>query len=524
MLQLNYIRNGSLPRLAWCAVLRESDNKVVVHHGPWVEVDSSSFLEGAWGGPYSEMAFPRAITFTGSGALLTSEGILFATPTHSVEPLYVLQAKGWLHCSNSLRLVLSSAADDIDYAYFYYDVDITSMAFGLKRCISQIPTRNHNWVTIHRYCNFIVGRDLSIKILQKKQPNHFQNYSDYRALLNEEVSLTIQNSADAQRMVRYTPVSTISTGYDSAAVSVIAKEAGCREFVTFATSEDGTNDSGKQIGHMLGLEVTECDPITYRSRNDLPEAEFAATGGGGGSVIFTALEHCLSGKILLTGHYGGEAWERASNKGGINMVTWDSAGADMLYFRARVGFMCLAVPSIGYWKYISLQSIANSEEMRPWSLPREEYDRPIPRRIVEEAGVPRELLGHTKKAAARSLKYCNPVSVIEPNLQHVMAETSYLHFCKWAEQVKLYQSCIDRLVFSLMHRLYYLNDRVIRSKKVRAVAQHLGIGLPTAPWLPIRFRKRRTHHRLLFHWGMEQIKAQYVAKAELGLGCEQSSS
>jgi len=481
--------------------LGKNDDKAIIYHGVCVEVGSSFCVEGAWSGRYSEMAFPHAITFTGSGALFTPEGILFATPTHSVEPLYVLQAQGWLHCSNSLRLVLSSAADDIDYAYLYYDVDITCMAFGLKHRISRIPTRNHNWVTIHRYCNVIIGRDLSIKILQKKQPACFENYSDYRTLLNEEVSLTIQNSADAQRVVRYTPVSTISTGYDSAAVSVIAKEAGCREFVTFATSVDGTNDSGKQIGHILGLEVTEYDPTTYRSRNDLPEAEFAATGGGGGSVILTALEHRLSGKILLTGHYGGEAWERATNKGGINMVNWDSAGADMLYFRARVGFTFLAVPSIGYSQYMSLQSIANSEEMRPWSLLREEYDRPIPRRIVEEAGVPRELFGHTKKFAARSLNYCNPISVIEPNLQHVMAETSYRHFCKWAKQVKLYQSRIDRLIF-----------RIIRSKKVQTAAKHLGIVLPRAPLLPIRFRKRRTHHRLLFHWGMEQIKGQYIAR------------
>jgi hypothetical protein len=64
----------------------------------------------------------------------------------------------------------------------------------------------------------------------------------------------------------------------------------------------------------------------------------------------------------------------------------------------------------------------------------------------------------------------------------------------------------------LMHIVYCFNARVIRSKKVRTVAQHLGIGLPAAPWLPIRFRKRRTRHRLLFHWGMEQIKAQHIAK------------
>jgi hypothetical protein len=511
MLQLSCIRSTSLPRLAWCAVLGENNNNVNIYHGPWVEVDESSVVEGAWSGPYSEMGFSHAVTFTGSGLLLTPDGVLFSTPTHSVEALYVLRAEKRLHCSNSLSLVLLSAADDIDHDYLYYDVDIMSVAFGLKRSISRIPTRRRNWVTILRYCNFLIDRELSLQILTKKRADPFANYMDYRRFLERQVLSTVRNSSDPRRLVRYTALSTISTGYDSAAVSVIAKAAGCRECITFISSEAGTNDSGKLIAHMLGLEATEYDPAAYCSREDLPEAEFVATGGGGGSVIFTALESRLPGKLLLTGNYGGEAWERANNKGGANMATWDSAGADMLYFRTRVGFLHLAVPSIGYSEYASLHRITTSQEMQPWSLGREEYDRPIPRRIIEEAGVTRALFGQHKKAAARSLKYCNPVSVKEPDLKQVMAATSYLHFCGWADQIKLYRSGLDRLIFTLMHGLYRLNDRVIRSKRCQAAAKRLGIVLPPVPWLPIRFRKRRTSHRLLFHWGINQIKSQHAA-------------
>jgi hypothetical protein len=510
MWQLDFIQSSRLPRLAWCAVIGESDHKVVIHHGPWIEVGESSFVEGAWSGPYCEMDFPHATTFTGSGGILTSDGVLFATSTSTIEPLYALRDKNGIHCSNSLRLVLSSGADDIDDDYCYYDIDITWMAFGITRSISRIPTRGRNWVTIHRYCNLLITSDLSLKVQTKERPEPFVSYANYRTFLDEQVSLTIQNSADARRLVRYAPISTISSGYDSTATSVIAKGAGCKEFFTFAISGDGTNDSGKLIGNSLGLEVTEHDPTAYCSRNNLPEAEFVATGGGGGSVVFTALEDRLAGKILLTGNYGGEAWERADNKGGVNMASWDCAGADMLYFRTRVGFLVLAVPSIGYSEYASLQRIANSEEMRPYSLHREEYDRPIPRRIVEEAGVARELFGQSKKAVARALKYSNPTAVVEPELRSVMGATSYMHFCAWAEPIKLYSSRLDRLIFTLMHKLYWFNIRFIRSKKVRAVAGHLGLGLPAAPWIPTRFSKERTRHRLLFHWGMEQIKPRHV--------------
>jgi hypothetical protein len=505
MWQLDFIQTASLPRLAWCVVIGDS-GKILVHHGPWIEVSERSFVEGSWSGSYCEMDFPHATTFTGSGAVLTSDGVLFATPTNSVEPLYTLRDTNRIYCSNSLRLLLSSSADDIDYRYFYYDLDITSLALEKGRRVSRIPTCGGKRVTIHRYCNVLIGRDLSLNEQTKKRPKPFVCYTNYRTFLDEQVYLTIQNSADARRLVRYTPICTISSGYDSVATSVIAKSAGCKEFFTFATSGNRTSDSGKVIGNLLGIEVTEHDPTAYFSRNDLPEAEFVATGGGGGSVIFTALEQRLAGKILLTGNYGGEAWERANNRGGTNMTSIDSAGADMLYFRARVGFLHLAVPSIGYSEYSSLQRIANSEEMRPYCLRREEYDRPIPRRIAEEAGVPRVLFGQCKKFAARSMKYCNPFNVIEPELQYVMGATSYLNFCKWAEPIKLYSNRLDRTVFTLMHKLYCFNIRIIRSKKVRTLAGHLGLPVPAVPWLSLRFSKGRTRHRLLFHWGMEHLK------------------
>jgi hypothetical protein len=120
---------------------------------------------------------------------------------------------------------------------------------------------------------------------------------------------------------------------------VLAIAAGCREAITFTTGRDllgaDSSDSGTRIGALLGLKVTEYDPTSYRARQDLPEAECVATGGGGGSVVLTAAEDRLPGNILLTRHYGGEAWERVNNKGGPGMVTFDSAGADPVYCRSR---------------------------------------------------------------------------------------------------------------------------------------------------------------------------------------------
>jgi hypothetical protein len=512
--QLEYICADNLPRLAWCAVLSKNESTVVVQHGPWIATTDRGFVEGAWSGPYSEMAFPQASTFTGSGGLVTPTGLLLATPTNSVEALYVLRSGAKLYCSNSLPFVLASADDELDRGYPYYDLDLTSMAFGLARCCRRIPTRGHNWVQLYHYCNCVINQDLSVRRLQKRQLGPFRNYADYRGALAQQVALTLRNSNHPQRAIRYPALATISTGYDSAAAAVLAEEAGCTEAITFATARDTADaeqdDSGKMIGEILGLAVTEHDPLSYRSSDELPEAEFVATGGGGGSVIFTAAEGCLSGKLLLTGNYGDGAWERIGNKGGTGMVSFDSAGADLAQFRLRVGFLHLPVGSIGYSAYTSIRAITHSTEMRPWSLKREQYDRPIPRRIVEEAGVPRELFGQRKKAAVRSLKYCNPYPMMDPDLEQVMAPVSYQHFQRWAHDEKLYRSHLDRLTVAAIHAMYRLNFRVIQNRRLRAAARHLGIRVPAAPWLPLRFRKRRTVHRLLFHWGMEQVRPRYL--------------
>ncbi len=514
MRPLQYAISANLPSLAWCAVLDSDQPSVLVRHGPWVETRDESFVEGAWSGPYDDMGFSHALTFTGSGGLLTADGLLCATSTHSVEPLYVLRAGHQLHCSNTLPFVLASAHDDIDPNYRFYDVDLTSMAFGLGRHCSRIPTRRHNWVHLYYYCNILLSPDLSVHTQPKVQPRPFASFADYRALLEDQVSQTLRNAADPRRIVSYRPLLTLSAGYDSPAASVLAMTAGCTEAITFTAGRDRldaeSSDSGTLIGSLLGLDVTEYDPTSYQSRQDLPEAEFVATGGGGGSVVFTAAEERLPGTILLTGNYGGEAWERLNNKGGPGMVTFDSAGFDMIHFRTRVGFLYLAVASIGYSRFASIRRITDSPEMRPWSLDRQEYDRPIPRRIVEEAGVPRQRFGQKKMAIARSLKYCDPYSIADPDLKSVMAPASYRDFQAWVQRQRLFTNPLDRFIFRTMHKIYRLNLRAIRSKKVRLAAQRVGIPLPNAPWVPIRFRKRRTEHRLLFHWGMHYMKARYA--------------
>src|SRR5579885_203309 len=299
MWQFSSALSECLPRLAWCAALAKGETKVVLYHGPWVEVQESAFVEGAWSGLYRALDFADALTFTGSGGCLNPDGLLCATPTHTLEPLYVLRVGRVLYCSNSLPFVLACAHDDVDPGYRYYDVDLTSLAFGLGRCCSRVPTRSRNWVDLYYYSNILLGADLSVTVCPKAQPPAFRAFADYRGFLEEQISATLANAADPQRKVAYTPLLTISTGYDSAATAALASAAGCRQAITFTTARDpldvDTDDGGQEVGAILGLDVSEYDPKLYRTRTDHPEAEFVASGGGGGSVVLVAAEDRLPG-------------------------------------------------------------------------------------------------------------------------------------------------------------------------------------------------------------------------------------
>ena len=85
----------------------------------------------------------------------------------------------------------------------------------------------------------------------------------------------------------------------------------------------------------------------------------------------------------------------------------DSGGPGIAEFRLRLGFMHFPLPYLGTVDCQparcrisrSVRRISNSEEMAPWSIGGD-YDRPIPRRIVESAGVDRHMFGQTKRAVA----------------------------------------------------------------------------------------------------------------------------
>jgi hypothetical protein len=195
----------------------------------------------------------------------------------------------------------------------------------------------------------------------------------------------------------------IENGYDSTAVSALASSLGCREAVTFR-NRPGTgfpDDHGTAVGDLLGLKTTEYYFLGFKELPVLPEAEFCASPHGT-DVVMAVMEEQPREALLFTGRHGDIIWgnRKAELHSDLREPSSTSlSGTTMNEFRLRAGFFHFAVPFVGAVHARSIYGITTAEEMKLWSVAGE-YDRPIPRRIAEEAGVPRSMLGCKKQAGA----------------------------------------------------------------------------------------------------------------------------
>jgi hypothetical protein len=108
--------------------------------------------------------------------------------------------------------------------------------------------------------------------------------------------------------------------------------------------------------------------------------------------------------MLLTGILGDVTWSSEKSVGGSRLRSIndqlggkDPIGNGLSEARLHIGFIHAAATYIGGRSRKTIFNISNSDAMRPWSVDGR-YDRPIPRRLGEEAGIPRELFGQTKLA------------------------------------------------------------------------------------------------------------------------------
>ncbi|QPD05834.1 MAG: hypothetical protein Nkreftii_003608 [Candidatus Nitrospira kreftii] len=405
---LRSISNAQLPQLAWVAETDRLNGIVRLIHGPRVEVRESFFIEGVWNGPFHLGEFRTTDCVFGSGGLLIENAVHFVPSAATTDHLYYDETGDRVIVSNSLPLLLAHTQDRLDPHCRDYAAICHSILNGIHDYRRDIPTTGGK-IRRLMYRNLEVSRD-RVTELEKQMPPPFVAFAQYRDYLRTQYALIAANARDVARTWPLQIVSTQSRGYDSTAVNSLARASGIDKVFTVPTAkskrflahheeENLSSDDGGEICATLDL---PCFPLNRRAFAENFDQEY---------LYYSALHHNQDANlmdignqlstvsVLLTGVIG-ELWRPKADK-----VEWpclnsdlrhgDLGGSGMGEWRLVVGLIHLPMPFIGARRRAEIVEITESAEMDPWRL-RNSYDRPIARRLAEEAGVPRHLFGQYK--------------------------------------------------------------------------------------------------------------------------------
>jgi hypothetical protein len=501
--KLTFQQIDSIPRLAWCAKLVKAGDTVEVLHGPWVETADDFFFEGAWSGAFQSREFETS-QCVGSGGKVSGNRLLISTPSHTLERVFLLRTGRTLFLSNSFAFVLATAQDNVHPRALLYSVKLASITNGLREYAKWLPTRKGRRVRMFYHCNLFIDSRLHVTEEAKASVEAFQTFHAYKAFLLSHVAAIHANANDARRKIHYLPITTISSGYDSPAAAVLARSVGCKEALTFTQAreefEDRT-DSGAPIAQQLGMQVHAFDRLAYLREPGHPESEFF----GWGAQESAWAKH-LERRLLFTGFHGDKIWDRNCKEVTPDIKRGDPSGHNLNDFRLRVGWIHLPVPFLGCTSHPSINRISISKDMEPWSL-KNEYDRPIPRRLLEEAGVERGRFGTAKRAVTLDLR--------GEGLRERMTRASFddymLYYRKHWNAWMTIKKRVAMQWKMLFRRYYALNRRVgALLKEKTAINCRLPVLIPRD--MRITDYGDLDDLSLLMHWSTEKLVSKYTSQ------------
>jgi hypothetical protein len=413
MLRFQFVPVAEWPSLAWLARCEKGHPTVTVFHGPRVETSPEWFHEAVWAGDYARADFDQTDVVAGSGGRMRGDRLVFVSSGATVDRLQSVEVRGSTWVSNSLATLLAGTGGTIDATSSRYFWIFRTIVGGLKKAAKHpLPTSIGN-VTL-TYFNNLSWDGHSLAVVPKPGASHdFSSFDRYATFMEQSMSAVAANAAARERTYPYELLSTASSGYDSSTVTVLARKAGAKRVLCIDQTGRGIQDSGEPIARCLGMEPVVV-PREAWTQAELPETSFIAADAHGGDVFFKGAEHVLRGKVLLTGYHGDKMWAKSAPHVDDNIYRGDQSGLSLTEYRLTIGAIHCPASFWGVRQIADLHRISNSPEMAPWDVPGD-YSRPICRRIIESAGVPRELFGQKKWASwvflQHTPKFLSPMSM-----------------------------------------------------------------------------------------------------------------
>jgi hypothetical protein len=411
---VTYELDKHIPPQAW---LCELDSKrISITTGKNVERTNEIIFEAVWDGKIDNQTILNAEALFGSAISIGKENITFVPGKVSFESLFAVtdKIKEVTYISNSMAYILHKF-EEPRRNYLIEDVlrkdfsssFIEASSRGVDLYRSKYFEDEEFILKRFMFYNFQIDYRGNTKLDFIPAKLNFRNYSQYSDYLDEKIHSIFSNAKDPARKRILTPVTTLSKGYDSTAVSVLAKQNGCTKGLTVEATVYDYDDSGKEIGASLGLEVdTIKHPLSTKIEDLVIDGakntryiqevlEFFGTQGVGCDGTFSNFKGKLNLSVLITGIYGDFIWDKnAINVCGLPKNRFTNSSYE---FRINEGFINIAPICLGARNPSRIIRISNDKDMLNFTLSTD-YDRPIPRRIAEEYGVERESFGKQKSA------------------------------------------------------------------------------------------------------------------------------
>jgi hypothetical protein len=263
----------------------------------------------------------------------------------------------------------------------------------------------------------------------------------------------------------------------------------------------GDGEDPTEIAECLGMRGPVLRKEDYKDLDSFPEARFAASFGGINPPL-AVFEEEFRGRLVITGFGGDEAWDSERWIYPGNCLPLDRVCSHLgQEFRLSSGFAQIALP----WQLLGVggdvHKVSMSAEMDPWRVDGG-YDRPIARRLGEEAGVPREAFGNLKaRGGAEPILGCS----------HTMTEASFADLEAFLrEHPERY-----RLPRGLRRRLGLAQINL--GKALRRLPAPLDEAVVWTGRLPFGASGRvgvRAEIVDAMAWGIERVRTGYEATAE----------
>lgn len=399
-ISFNYKAMSDWPVLSWLAACEPGTDCVTVLHGTEVETRPEWFCEAVWDGAFAEGNLDQSDLVFGSGARCRNGTITFVSSGATVDRLQYLERDSCALISNSLACLLAVAGTDPDPDFRGYIDLFASIQGGLGQYDRRVPLVAGAAQLV--YFHNVQWDNSELRDAPKVVPERdFSSYEKYIAFLQQSLKSIAANMSSAERMYPYEWQGTLSRGYDSPTAVALAQGFGLSSVLSFHQSRPGVQDDGKLIAEAVGVDVDVVERLRWQQAG-IWEPAFISADGQGKEVFVSSARERLRRHVLVTGFGGDYVWARDPQPLTSDLGSGGYAGLSLTEFRLHYGFINLAVPFMGMTQVADICRISQSPAMGAWDIGGS-YSRPIPRRLLEERGVPRELFGVVKTGA--SMRY-----------------------------------------------------------------------------------------------------------------------